>query len=84
MEFLPEHWNIIKSYVGVYHIRTDWDLLKLDNNILDHIISWVSPRTKINIRHDIIEERIKFIWKHLNKSKLYDVDRLLKKYMING
>ena len=33
MEFLPEHWTIIKSYAGIYHIRTDWDLSKIETQV---------------------------------------------------
>jgi hypothetical protein len=76
-EFLPEHWNIIKSYAGIYHIRTDWDLSKLDNNLIQVILGWVSPY-KANVR--FINNRIKCIWQHLNKSKLYDVDYLIKHF----
>lgn len=80
VEFLPEHWNIIKSYAGIYHIRTDWDLSKLDNNIIQVILGMVSPyKANINnIRFMCINDRIKCIWQHLNKSKLKDVDNLIK------
>ena len=78
VEFLPEHWNIIKSYAGIYHIRTDWDLSKLDNNLIQVILGWVSPY-KANVNNvRFINDRIKYIWQHLNKSKLYDVDCLIK------
>ena len=79
IEFLPEHWNIIKSYAGIYHIRTDWDLSKLDNNLIQVILGWVSPY-KANINMIFINDRIKCIWQHLNKSKLCDVDYLIKHY----
>jgi hypothetical protein len=80
MEFLPEHWSIIKSYAGIYHIRTDWDLLKLDNNLIQVILSWISPyKANINnMRFMCLEDRIKCIWQHLNKSKLKYVDNLIK------
>ena len=78
-EFLPEHWSIIKSYLGIYHLRTDWDLMKLDNRIICQIISMVSPNYIYNIHFTCNEERIKCIWKYLHKKKLYDVD-----YMINN
>ncbi len=82
VEFLPEHWNIIKSYAGIYHIRTDWDLSKLDNNLIQVILGWVSPyKANINnIRFRCIDDRIKCIWQHLNKSKLRDVDYLIKDF----
>ena len=81
IEFLPEHWNIIKSYAGIYHIRTDWNLSKLDNNLIQIILSWVSPyKTNLNIRFTCIDDRIKCIWQHLNKSKLRDVDYLIKNF----
>ena len=80
VEFLPEHWNIIKSYAGIYHIRTDWDLSKLDNNLIQVILGWVSPY-KANVNNvRFINDRIKYIWQHLNKSKLYDVDYLIKHF----
>jgi hypothetical protein len=82
MEFLPEHWNIIKSYAGIYNIRTDLDLTKLDNNLIQIVLSWVSPY-KVNInnmRFMCLEDRIKCIWQYLNKSKLNDVDSLIKRY----
>ena len=80
MEFLPEHWSIIKSYAGIYHIRTDWDLSKIDNNLIQIILSWVSPyKANINnMRFMCLEDRIKCIWQNLNKSKLKDVDSLIQ------
>jgi hypothetical protein len=82
IEFLPEHWNIIKSYAGIYHIRTDWDLSKLDNNLIQIILGWVSPykANTNNMRFMCINDRIKCIWTHLNKSKLRDIDYLIKKF----
>ena len=82
IEFLPEHWNIIKSYAGIYHIRTDWDLSKLDNNLIQVILGWVSPyKTNLNnMRFMCLDDRIKCIWQHLNKSKLRDVDYLIKNF----
>ena len=82
LEFLEEHWNIIKSYAGIYHIRTDWDLSKLDNNLIQCILGWVSPyKANINnMRFMCIDDRIKCIWQHLNKSKLHDVDNLIKNF----
>jgi hypothetical protein len=82
IEFIPEHWNIIKSYAGIYHIRTDWDLSKLDNNLIQVILSWVSPfkANTNNMRFMCIDDRIKCIWQHLNKSKLYEVDYLIKNF----
>lgn len=76
-EFLPEHWNIIKSYVGIYHLRTDWDLIKLDNRVICMILAMVSPKYIYNIRFKSNEERIKCIWKYLDKGKLYDVNKLI-------
>jgi hypothetical protein len=78
MEFLPEHWSIIKSYAGIYHLRSDWDLIKLDNRMICLILSMVSPNDIYNIEFTCNEERIKCIWKYLHKKKLYDVN-----YMIN-
>ena len=49
-DFLPEHWSIIKSYAGIYHIRTDWDLMKLDNNLICMILAMVSPNDIQNIK----------------------------------
>jgi hypothetical protein len=82
VEFLPEHWNIIKSYAGIYHIRTDWDLSKLDNNLIQVILGWVSPyKANINnMRLRFMNDRIKCIWQHLNKSKLCEVDYLIKHF----
>ena len=84
MEFLPEHWSIIKSYAGIYHIRTDWDLLKMDNNLIQIILGWISPyKTNLNnIRFMCLHDRIRCIWQHLNKSKLKEVDRLIKNRII--
>ncbi len=76
-EFLPEHWNIIKSYVGVYHLRSDWDLMKLDNRAISMILSMVSPKYIYNIHFISNEERIKSIWKYLDKTKLYDVNKYI-------
>ena len=78
-DFLPEHWNIIKSYAGIYHLRTDWDLMKLDNRMICIILSYVSPSFIKNLEFHCNEERIKCIWKYLHKKKLYDVDNLIKK-----
>jgi hypothetical protein len=89
VEFLPEHWNIIKSYAGIYHIRTDWDLSNLDNNLIQLILGMVSPykANLNNMRFMCRNDRIKCIWQHLNKSKLCEVDCLIKHfsthYMIN-
>ena len=82
VEFLPEHWSIIKSYAGIYHIRTDWDLSKLDNNLIQLILGMVSPyKANINkIKWVGVNDRMKCIWKHLNKSKLKDVDSLINYY----
>ena len=84
VEFLEEHWNIIKSYAGIYHIRTDWDLSKLDNNLIQCILGWVSPyKANINnMRFMCIDDRIKCIWQHLNKSKLCEVDYLIKHFSL--
>ena len=84
MEFLPEHWSIIKSYAGIYHIRTDWDLSKLDNNLIQVILSMVSPykANTNNIRFMCLDDRMKCIWQHLNKSKLKEVDSLIKYYCL--
>jgi hypothetical protein len=81
-EFLPEHWSIIKSYIGVYHLRRDWDLMKLDNNMIETIINMIAPETIRNLKLRCNEERMKCIWKYLDKKKLYDVDKLIKKRMI--
>ena len=37
MEFIPELWEQIKQYAGIYHITTHWDLTKLDNNDIDQL-----------------------------------------------
>lgn len=76
-EFLPEHWNIIKSYVGIYHLRTDWDLMKLNNRIITMILSMVSPKYIYNIHFTSNEQKIKYIWKYLDKTKLYDVNKYI-------
>lgn len=81
-EFLPEHWSIIKSYIGIYHLRTDWDLMKLDNNVIEAIIHMIAPATIRNLKLRCNKERMKCIWKYLDKKKLYDVDKLIKKRMI--
>lgn len=78
-EFLPEHWSIIKSYVGIYHLRSDWDLMKLDNQIICQILAMVSPHYIYNIKFICNEDRIKCIWKYLHKKKLYDVNQLINK-----
>ena len=75
-EFLPEHWIIIKSYAGIYHLRRDWDLMKLDNRDICLILDMVSPKY-INIKFVSNEERIKCIWKYLDKGKLWDVNKLI-------
>lgn len=86
-DFLPEHWDIIKSYAGIYHLRTDWDLMKLDNNVISSILKMVSPTfvymQNINNKNLKIEkfksneQRMRCIWTHLHKKKLYDVNKLL-------
>lgn len=87
IEFLPEHWDIIKSYAGIYHIRNDWDLMKLDNRTISLILGMVSPKYSFNLYsinlnyNDTFqsnEDRVKCIWKYLHKKKLYDVDKLIK------
>ena len=77
VEFLPEHWIIIKSYAGIYHLRRDWDLMKLDNRLICLILEMVSPKYIYNIKFVSNEERIKCIWKYLDKGKLYDVNKLI-------
>jgi len=78
-DFLPEHWCLIKSYAGIYHIRTDWDLSKLNNNTIQYILGWISPYDmSMNINNLSFHDRIKCIWKYLNKSKLYNLDYVLK------
>jgi hypothetical protein len=76
MEFLPEHWSIIKSYAGIYHLRTDWNLMKLDNRAICVILSMVAPNC-INMDFTCNEERMKCIWKYLHKKKLYDVNKFI-------
>jgi hypothetical protein len=86
-DFLPEHWDIIKSYAGIYHLRTDWDLMKLDNNVISSILKMVSPKfvyiqntNNKNLKIEKFksnEERMICIWNHLHKKKLYDVNKLL-------
>lgn len=82
-EFLPEHWNIIKSYAGIYHLRTDWDLTKLDNNEIYYILRMISPYI-YNIKFTRNEERIIYIWKHLHKKKLYDVNKFINNLVKNN
>lgn len=82
-EFLPEHWNIIKSYAGIYHLRTDWDLTKLDNNEIYYILRMVSPYI-YNIKFTRNEERIQYIWKYLHKKKLYDVNKYINNLVKNN
>ena len=69
-EFLPEHWNIIKKYAGIYHITTDWDLMRLDNREICEIVNFI-PYPKLNFHSN--EERVAYIWKNINKSKLYNI-----------
>ena len=69
-DFLPEHWSIIKSYMGIYHIRTDWDLMKLDNRLICMILAMVSPNDIQNIKFRCNETRVKCIWKYLHKKKI--------------
>jgi len=83
-DFLPEHWNIIKSYAGIYHLRTDWDLMKLDNRMICIILEYVSPHFKKNIKFHCNEQRIKCIWKYLHKKKLYDVHKFIEKQIITS
>jgi len=83
-DFLPEHWKIIKSYMGIYHLRSDWDLMKLDNRVISIILSMVSPDYIYNIVFTCNEERVKCIWKHLHKKKLYDVNSLLNNLVIKN
>jgi len=78
-DFLPEHWNIIKSYAGIYHLRKDWNLIKLDNRVICLILDMVSPNDIYNIKFTCNEQRIKCIWKYLHKKKLYDVNYLIEK-----
>jgi len=83
-EFLPEHWSIIKSYAGIYHIRTDWDLMKLDHNIMYKILAMVSPNDIQHMKFQCNETRVKCIWKHLHKKKLYDADILINSNLIKN
>jgi len=69
-EFISDHWSIIKEYAGIYSITTKWDLTKLDNNEIDTIIGYI-PRNK-NIKINC-EDRIKYIWNNIDKSKLFNV-----------
>lgn len=77
-DFLPEHWSIIKSYMGIYHIRTDWDLMKLNNKLICMILAMVSPDDIQNMKFQCNQSRVKCIWKYLHKKKLYNVDELIK------
>jgi hypothetical protein len=77
-DFLPEHWQIIKSYAGIYHVRTDWDLMKLDNRMITIILGYVSPKFTKNIDFKSNKQRIKCIWKYLHKLKLYNVHKLIE------
>jgi len=81
-EFLPEHWDIIKSYAGIYHVRSDWDLMKLDNKTICSILGYVSTKFTKNIVFKSNEQKIKYIWKYLQKKKLYNVDKLIKRQII--
>jgi hypothetical protein len=83
-EFLPEHWSIIKSYVGIYHIRTDWDIMKLDNQLICMILAMVSPNDIQNIVFQSNEDRVRCVWKYLHKKKLYDVDILIQSIISNN
>jgi hypothetical protein len=76
-EFLPEHWNIIKSYAGIYHLRNDWDFMKLDNQMICLILNMVSPIYIYNIKFNCNKKKIKYIWKYLHKKKLYDVNKYI-------
>ena len=72
MEFLPEHWDHIKGYSGIYNITTCWDFTKLDNNEIDTIVSYIPKNNETNQINETIN-RIKYIWKYLNKSKLSNI-----------
>jgi hypothetical protein len=56
--------------------------MKLDNNVIEAIIHMIAPATIRNLKLRCNEERMKCIWKYLDKKKLYDVDKLIKKRMI--
>lgn len=79
MEFLPEHWSIIKEYAGIYHITTKWDFTKLDNNQIQDIVTFIPGKHTLD-HHN----RIPFIWKHLNKSKLINVYLLYRNELDNN
>lgn len=81
MEYLKEHWKIIKEYAGIYHITTSWDFKKLDNNELDKIISYI-PKNINNLNHNLFDNKIIYIWKYINKSKLFEVYNEFK-YKLN-
>jgi hypothetical protein len=74
MEFLKEHWQTIKEYSGIYHITTCWDFKKLDNNEIDKVISYIPKNNFINqLNHNSLDNKIIYIWKYINKSKLFEV-----------
>lgn len=54
MEFLPEIWNEIKGFVGIYSITTDWNF-DLDQNVLSNFI---------NVELDNRYSDIKSVFKH--------------------
>jgi len=73
VEFLPYHWRAIKEYAGIYHITTNWDFKRIDNNGIDKIISYIPKNNSSNSLNNSFDERIKYIWKNINKSKLVEV-----------
>ena len=56
--------------------------MKLDNRMICIILGYVSPQFIKNQTFEYNEERIKSIWKYLDKKKLYDVDKLIKNQKI--
>uniref|UniRef100_A0A6C0ETH6 Uncharacterized protein n=1 Tax=viral metagenome TaxID=1070528 RepID=A0A6C0ETH6_9ZZZZ len=81
MEFLKEHWDIIKGYAGIYHITTCWDFKKLDNNELDRVIKYI-PKNNFFNQMNSFDNRIRYIWIYLDKSKLFEVYNEFK-YQLN-
>lgn len=82
MEFIPELWEQIKQYAGIYHITTHWDLTKLDNNDIDVVIKYIPNTSNKHIMNNYLNHyninnyntnKIAHIWRHLNKQKLYNV-----------
>lgn len=80
--FPDDLWNIIKSYAGIYHISTNWNLMNLTHHeLFDIIYIYVNNDIEYDTEFNYIKRTqgslkkflIKYFWKNVNGKHLYDI-----------